>query len=754
MLTFAIIHQTLDEGFQAFVTLIATVTSGLPFTPSACMASLLIPLGTIVSSKPLRKMLRQLRTQDWESSLLAPLWLVMLLFSLGQLSSSPSDWRILTISLGLCAGWSVCAPHLGWLLAGWGGCATIASLTSALISPFTGLWLSAAISGLAVRLIAKRPLPLIPALPKPSAPVAPQPAQLMTDRLVRHLKTRLGLLTQSLPVGVIEADIAGRCRFLSPRAAEILRVTFLDGFIGTWFDHIVPSDRNDVADHWRECWERGETFTRECRILALDGGQRWIHVSGRPLISDLGTLYVATIDDITEQRRDARQLQKYTESLEKSHQIQKEKNRQFEEMVNALQQAQHEAEVNCRAMSEFLATISHEIRTPMTAILGFTDVLLEEAGDDLPPDTPLLTIRRNAEYLLDLLNDVLDLSKIESGQLDLELIRCSPGKIAQDVCELMQIRLRQRDVQLHMTVHEDVPETLICDPTRLKQILVNLVGNAIKFTHQGAITVELQRERQESMAADASLLPRLQISVTDTGIGMTDQQISRLFRPFCQGDSSTSRQYGGTGLGLTICKNFAQMLGGEISVISEPGSGSQFTVLLPIVDPQLAPSPELPVTKKPGVTQLPARTRLLLAEDGADNQRLITFILKKAGAEVEIARDGVEVVAQALAADAAGRPFDAILMDMQMPRMDGYQATQHLRAAGYSRPIIALTANSLRGDREKCLGAGCDEYAHKPIQRSQLLEAIQQLVLRRRTLELKTSADVENTALVPLAATP
>ncbi len=393
-------------------------------------------------------------------------------------------------------------------------------------------------------------------------------------------------------------------------------------------------------------------------------------------------------------------------------------------MEAALQKSQKSAQVANLAKSEFLANMSHEIRTPMTAILGFTDILLErlENAEDIDAAQ---TIKRNGDYLLSIINDILDLSKIESGKLDVETINCSPHRVVSEVISLMRLRAEEKDIFLQEKYLGAVPTVIQSDPTRLRQILINLVGNAIKFTNAGSVRLETQLERTPGKP------PRLLFRVTDTGIGMSGEQMSRLFQPFTQADASTTRKFGGTGLGLTISKRLTELLGGYVSVKSTPGKGSTFCVSVEIGSlentPLLAsgdqPNFKQDVKKQAGLEQR-LSCRILLAEDGPDNQRLISCVLRNAGAEVTVAENGQIALELALDAWRRSEPYGVVLMDMQMPVLEGYSATRKLREAGYGAPIIALTAHAMQDDREKCLQAGCDEFATKPIDRPTLFKTI------------------------------
>ena len=400
-----------------------------------------------------------------------------------------------------------------------------------------------------------------------------------------------------------------------------------------------------------------------------------------------------------------------------------------EQRTQELREAKEAAEAANVAKSQFLANMSHEIRTPMTAILGYADLLADADGSPDERREQIEIIRRNGKHLLGLINDILDLSKIEAGRMTVQRTDCPPHAVANEVISLMRAQADAKRLQLVVEYRAPIPATIQSDPARLRQILMNLVGNAVKFTEQGEVRLVVRM--LDPLEAPE---PRIAFEVVDTGIGMTEEQLAVAFQPFCQADNSMTRRYGGSGLGLAISWRFARLLGGEITVESAPDRGSRFQLAIPtgplagvrIIEDCREALESTPVESESpgGSSETRLSGRVLLAEDGLDNQRLIAHVLRRAGAEVVVVENGELAVEAYLASRQSGRPFDVILMDMQMPVLDGYAATTRLRALGCRLPIVALTAHAMEGERQKCIEAGCDDYATKPIQRQQLIALI------------------------------
>lgn len=524
---------------------------------------------------------------------------------------------------------------------------------------------------------------------------------------------RTNLLLDSTAEGIYVIDLEGFCTFCNRSAAKMLGYE-ADELLAKPIHDSIHFKRADGSEYLVEdcpiygCMRDGEQACRADEVFwRKDGSSFPVEYWSHTIVEDdecVGA--VITFVDITERLR----------------------------IADELRAARDAAELANQAKSHFLANMSHELRTPMAAILGFTEVLKQEVTDPLTQDR-LDVIHRNGNYLIKLLNDVLDLSRIEAGKLTISRASTPLAQLLDDVNELMQVRTLEYGSTLDFHYPSDLPITICTDEARLRQVLINLLANALKFSPDGQVdfTVQLNGE-----GGDA----RLTFLVKDNGIGISEEQQRRLFEPFQQADASINERFGGTGLGLSITRRLVEALGGEIQVDSIMGAGSTFTVSIPVMPiGEIVPfryekksrqenSEEASAESKTQATSLRINAKVLVADDMRDVRFVAEHFLKKAGCEVQIAEDGRQAVDKILGAKLADDPFDLVLMDLQMPVLDGSGAVQELRENGCDVPVIALTADAMKGTRDRLLDIGFTEYLSKPLHAKLMLETAAKLVNR------------------------
>ena len=542
--------------------------------------------------------------------------------------------------------------------------------------------------------------------------------QYLADSQRNQHEERLRLATQAASVGIYECNLQSGDLYL----CEILRTIIAfpanqNPTIRLLIRKLHPAERRETLMAFRRSLlsESDSFFNLAFRIVRDSGEECWVRQSGHTLFTEVrgekrAARMLGTIIDITAAKR----------------------------LEAELHDARKAAELANHAKSEFLANMSHEIRTPMTAILGFADLLAERLT--IPENIEYIDIiRRNGNYLLELINNLLDLTKIEAGRLDIDTQKVSLASLVSEVRTLMEVRASAKNLTLEVDLSGPLPAWVMTDNTCVRQILVNLIGNAIKFTDQGSVRITVEVNLTEPLRT-------LEWTVTDTGIGIPADQHERIFEPFTQADSSETRRFGGTGLGLSISRRLAKRLGGTLTLQSQLGYGSQFCLALPL-DPNaclmpLALPPMHP--KTPPVTTLMKQLSgsILVADDQQDVRLALQYFLELAGSKVSSARNGAEALAMVSQAATLGKPFDAVLLDLQMPIMDGYQTVRLLRSGGFRPPIIAITANAMADDRRKCLDAGFDDHVCKPIDWRLLVETLDRhlkLKHRREKTEATTS---------------
>ncbi|HEY6193535.1 MAG TPA: response regulator [Candidatus Eisenbacteria bacterium] len=511
--------------------------------------------------------------------------------------------------------------------------------------------------------------------------------RMLKDRVVElnESEERFRSLSASSPIGIFENDVEGRCVYTNARWRAISGLSSEESLGTGWSRAIDPEDRVSVLAEWQRTVGSGGEFSREFRIRTPEQVLRWIHSRAAPIHSAEGSTrgYVGTVEDVTEQKR-----------------------------VEAdLVQAREAALAAARLKSEFMANMSHEIRTPMTSIIGMTELALDT---ELSADqrTFLAAVKNSADALLSLLNDILDFSKIEAGKLELETIPFSLRECLGSAVKAMAVRAYQRGLEMPVDIAADVPDRLIGDPTRLRQVILNLLGNAIKFTAQGEVVLRVVAESE----SDAGVA--LRFSVEDTGIGIPEPMQKFIFESFTQADGSTTRRHGGTGLGLTICRQLVTLMGGEIGVQSAPNHGSTFTFTVSF--------PVEVATGSAPMTDVPLRDRrVLVVENNASSRSIFVGLLEGWQARTMATEDGAAALAALRQARDAGDPFALVLVDAHLPGMDGVALAEQIQGDGeLATPIILLTTIGRSGDAARCRSLGIAGYLTKPVLAGELLEAI------------------------------
>jgi two-component system, sensor histidine kinase and response regulator len=495
---------------------------------------------------------------------------------------------------------------------------------------------------------------------------------------------RFRLISETLPVGIFETDAKSECLYTNTSWQEIFGVSLIESLMGDWRTYLHPDDRDSVSEQWAQTLTNLKAFSRDCRIITPKGDERWIHLRSSPVFSDTGTRYTGTAVDITDRKRTEVELKKAKEA----------------------------AEAGSIAKSEFLANMSHEIRTPMNGVIGMTNLLMDT---DLNVEQRQFTetIQKSADSLMTVINDILDFSKIEAGKLELEFIDFDLRVTLEEVSELMSLKAYEKGLEFASIVHHEVPSLLCGDPGRLRQILINLMGNAIKFTDSGEVTLKAIVEEED----DHRVVIRF--SVSDTGIGISEESMDRLFKSFSQVDGSTSRNYGGTGLGLAISKQLTELMEGRIGVDSKEGQGSTFWFTV-----ALEKQPDGCETLM--ISEDIRKKRILFVDDNAINRQVYREQLKSWGCRYGEASSGTQAIDELRRAQKMRDPFEIAIIDMQMPDMDGEELGRSIKQDTElaDTTLIMVSSMGARGDVARLKKIGFGAYLTKPIKQSQLYDCL------------------------------
>ncbi len=495
---------------------------------------------------------------------------------------------------------------------------------------------------------------------------------------------RFRLISETLPVGIFETDAKSECLYTNTSWQEIFGVSLIESLMGDWRTFLHPDDRDSVSEQWAQTLTNLKAFSKDCRIITPKGDERWIHLRSSPVFSDTGTRYTGTAVDITDRKHTEVELKKAKEA----------------------------AEAGSVAKSEFLANMSHEIRTPMNGVIGMTNLLMDT---DLNVEQRQFTetIQKSADSLMTVINDILDFSKIEAGKLELEVIDFDLRVTLEEVSELMSLKAYEKGLEFASIVHHEVPSLLCGDPGRLRQILINLMGNAIKFTDSGEVTLKAIVEEEDAHRVV------IRFSVSDTGIGISEESMDRLFKSFSQVDGSTSRNYGGTGLGLAISKQLTELMEGRIGVDSKEGQGSTFWFTV-----ALEKQPDGCETLM--ISEDIRKKRILFVDDNAINRQVYREQLKSWGCRYGEASSGTQAIDELRRAQKTKDPFEIAIIDMQMPDMDGEELGRSIKQDTElaDTTLIMVSSMGARGDVARLKKIGFGAYLTKPIKQSQLYDCL------------------------------
>ncbi len=518
-------------------------------------------------------------------------------------------------------------------------------------------------------------------------------AELEVENLRRYRS-----LADAIPHIIWRAKADGTFDYFNKGWTDYTGLTIEQSLGSGWQSVAVEEDLREFLKTWMAAMSDGRSFETECRLINKKGEARWFWVRAVSETNFTGQVvaWIGTCTDIHDRK----------------------------EVELKLIEAEQQASAASVSKTNFLANMSHEIRTPMNAILGFTELMLDEEQTAEERNKWIHTVQRNGDQLLKIIDEILDISKVESGRLQIEKVDVDVEGVLEDIRSLLRLQALDKALDFRIDLDSSIPKMITSDPTRLRQILLNLIGNAIKFTTQGHVHVDVAW----SARGELDLHGKMKFYISDSGVGINPAHANHLFQPFMQEDSATTRNFGGTGLGLALSRQLARAMGGDVTLVSSvPGQGSTFLVEVnadpvegsPFID---SLSENIAQNDKDALYKNARKLsdmKILLVEDVEDNQALISHFLGTVGADVEFADNGREGVQAAL-----DKNYDAVLMDIQMPVMDGYEATRRLRAQGYDKPIIALTAHALKEEMVKSMNAGCTYHLSKPVNFNQLIDVL------------------------------